>query len=98
MTGPGACESTDSALSSSAVDKFPRVVRTRGVCGGRARLDGTRIAVWVLASLWQQGASVQEIVESYPFLTPAHVECALDWADEHAEEIECDIRDHEAGS
>ena len=84
------------AMTSSDVQIAPRVVHTKGVCGGRARLDGTRITVWVLESLWQQGASVEEIVESYPFLTPAHVECALDWADDHEDEIEADIREHEA--
>lgn len=71
------------------------VVRTVRTCGGRARISGTRIAVWVLASLRRQGASDADILRMYPSLTSDQVSAALTYADEHPAEIESDMRDNE---
>ena len=90
-------EKTSESAQVTAIRQVPMIVRTAGTCGGRARLDGTRICVWVLESLWQQGLSVDEIVAMYPMLTRQQVNYALDWADRNIEEIESDIRAHESG-
>jgi uncharacterized protein (DUF433 family) len=90
-------EKTSDRAQMTAIQQVPKVVRTVGTCGGRARLDGTRICVWVLESLWQQGLSADEIVAMYPMLTRQQVDYALDWAERNVEEIESDIRAHESG-
>lgn len=40
-----------------------------GVCGGHACVRNTRIPVWTLVSLRQQGATEQELLNNYPALT-----------------------------
>ncbi|MBW4535656.1 MAG: DUF433 domain-containing protein [Pleurocapsa minor HA4230-MV1] len=42
---------------------------TPGVSGGHACIRNTRIPVWTLVSLRQQGATEQEILRNYPGLT-----------------------------
>jgi uncharacterized protein (DUF433 family) len=81
-----------------AVSYNPRpIVRTANVCGGRARIAGTRIAVWVLESLYQQGASVDEIHGMYQHLSREQILDALDYAADNSNEIEGDISAHENG-
>ncbi len=84
-----------SARTRPTPDLLP-VVHTPRTCGGRARLSGTRITVWVLESLRRQGASVSDILRKFPALKSGQVRSAWKYADEHADEIEEDIRDHEA--
>ncbi|MGL5942493.1 MAG: DUF433 domain-containing protein [Waterburya sp.] len=40
-----------------------------GVSGGHACIRNTRIPVWTLVSLRQQGATEQKILRNYPGLT-----------------------------
>ena len=48
----------ESRLQLKAVQKTP------GVCGGHACIRNTRIPVWVLVSLRQQGANDRELLEN----------------------------------
>jgi len=45
------------------------IQKTPGVMGGAACVRKTRIAVWILVSLMQQGASSEELLSDYPGLT-----------------------------
>jgi uncharacterized protein (DUF433 family) len=47
-----------------------RIVRTPGTCGGKPRVDGTRIRVWDVY-VWQEirGMTPAEIVAAFPQLT-----------------------------
>ena len=56
---------------------FPMLVATPGVCGGRIRIDGTRITVHRLVTLFRQGQSPEEISETYPQLALAQIYAAL---------------------
>jgi uncharacterized protein (DUF433 family) len=47
-------------LSARAIQSTP------GVCGGNARIRNTRIPVWTLVSLHQQGAREAELLRNYP--------------------------------
>ena len=47
----------------------PTIQKTPGICGGHARIGNTRIAVWTLVALRQQGATEQEILNNYPDLS-----------------------------
>ncbi len=49
------------------LDKLIR--KTPGVMGGAACIRQTRISVWILVSLSQQGMDEAELLESYPGLT-----------------------------
>ncbi|TVR10114.1 MAG: DUF433 domain-containing protein [Phormidium sp. GEM2.Bin31] len=40
-----------------------------GVCGGQPRIRNTRITVWTIVALMQQGATDSELLTSYPNLT-----------------------------
>ena len=44
------------------------IVRTEGTCGGRARIEGTRIDVNLLHGLWAHNWSDEQILEAYPHL------------------------------
>jgi len=45
------------------------IKKTPGICGGSACVRNTRIPIWTLVSLRQQGATEQEILNNYPGLT-----------------------------
>ena len=84
-TGPSPSDSIDARA----------VTKSEGVCGGRARLVGTRIPVWVIAVLARQGGSLEEIQRAYPSLSSDDVAVALAYANAFPEEIQTDICDQE---
>jgi uncharacterized protein (DUF433 family) len=45
------------------------IQKTPGVSGGHACIRDTRIPVWTLVSLRQQGATEQELLHNYPGLS-----------------------------
>jgi len=45
------------------------IKKTDGMCGGHAHVRNTRIPVWTLVSLRQQGATEQELLHNYPEIT-----------------------------
>lgn len=53
----------------STVPPADRIVATPGVCGGRYRIDGTRIAIDVLAEAKAHGVTDEQLLEDYPFLS-----------------------------
>lgn len=77
--------------------EHPYIVRTPGTCGGRARIDGTRIPVWLVASLvLRGGTSPEEFVDAYPHLTLAQVHDALSYYYDHRVQVDSDLRDQDA--
>ena len=42
------------------------LVKTPEVCGGRIHIDGTRITVHRMATLYKQGQSAEDIGQTYP--------------------------------
>ncbi|MFM7364679.1 MAG: DUF433 domain-containing protein [Cuspidothrix sp.] len=64
------------------------VQKTPGVCGGYACIRNTRIPVWVLVSLRQQGANDRELLENYPSLTPEDLIAAWEYYEQHTSEID----------
>lgn len=65
------------------------------VCGGEACLAGTRIPVWLLEQARRLGTSKEQLLRSYPTLTPAMLEEAWNYAEAHRAEIDQEIRDNE---
>jgi len=67
------------------------LVRTPGVCGGRIRIDGTRITVHRIATLYKQGQTGEDIARTYPHLSLGQVYTALAYYHANREEIESEL-------
>jgi uncharacterized protein (DUF433 family) len=65
----------------------PHVVKSKGTLGGKARIDGTRMSVYLLWTLHQAGTTVDEIIATYPWLGPAQVYDAISFAYDHPDEM-----------
>ena len=57
-----------------------KIVRYKGVLGGRPVLEGTRMSVDLLLRMVAGGMTVAEIVAQYPHLTEGDVQAALEYA------------------
>lgn len=64
------------------------LVRSPEVCGGRLRIDGTRITVERIATLYKQGQSAEDIARTYPHLSLSQVYAALAYYHANREEVE----------
>ncbi len=84
------------SLVRDLADSFPGIDSTPGVCGGEPCIVRTRIPVWVLEQLRQQGASEAEILRSYPTLRAEDLVNAWAYVRSHRDEIEQQIRDNES--
>jgi uncharacterized protein (DUF433 family) len=67
------------------------LTRTADICGGRMRIDGTRITVHRIATLYKQGQSPEEIVQTYPHLSLAQVYAALAYYHANHAEVESEL-------
>ena len=67
------------------------LVRSPDVCGGRLRIDGTRMTVNQLVVWYKQGYTPEEIADQYPHLTLAQVYTALAYYHANRDEIEVDL-------
>lgn len=56
------------------------------VCGGAICATGTRVPITVVLDSVAEGASPEQILNSYPSLLPVHIEAALVYAAELAHE------------
>jgi uncharacterized protein (DUF433 family) len=74
---------------------YPHVTKTPGVCGGRARVEGTRIRVYNVVFLHKDGASDETIRQAYPDLTPAQIHAALAYYYDNREEIDGELAEDE---
>ncbi|MFV1969000.1 MAG: DUF433 domain-containing protein [Pirellulaceae bacterium] len=55
------------------------LVRTPGICGGRLRIDGTRMTVNQIVTLHKQGLSAEQIVTQYPQRTLSEIYAVFAW-------------------
>ncbi|HKI05067.1 MAG TPA: DUF433 domain-containing protein [Thermoanaerobaculia bacterium] len=69
----------------------PYIVRTAGVCGGRARIKDSRIPVSIIAGYIQMGDSLGQIADSYPHIPPSAIEDAVGYYLDHRQEIDAEI-------
>jgi len=59
---------------STAIDTL--LSRSPSICGGRIRIDGTRVTVHQVVTCYQRGLTAEEIVEEYPHINLAQVYAA----------------------
>jgi uncharacterized protein (DUF433 family) len=73
------------------------IIKTPGICGGDACVQGHRIPVWVLVGYRRLGLSDVKILEAYPTLSPADLKAAWEYAAAHEQEIDQAIAENEMG-
>lgn len=71
------------------------IEKTPGVCGGDARVAGTRIPVWLLVQARELGSSEVELLQNYPQLTAAQLSQAWAYAKVNPQEIEQTMREND---
>jgi uncharacterized protein (DUF433 family) len=79
---------------STAIDSL--LTRSEDVCGGRIRIDGTRLTVHQIVTCYQQGLTPEEIRDQYPHVSLAQVYAALAYYHANRDEIERDLEDESA--
>jgi len=67
------------------------LIRTPDVCGGRIRIDGTRITVHRIAVLYKQGQHAEDIAQSYPHLSLSQIYTALAYYHANRDEIDAEL-------
>jgi uncharacterized protein (DUF433 family) len=67
------------------------LIRTPDVCGGRIRVDGTRITVHRIAVLYKQGQHAEDIAQSYPYLFLSQIYTALAYYHANRSEIDAEL-------
>jgi uncharacterized protein (DUF433 family) len=71
---------------------YPHIVKTPGVCGGKACIRGTRIRVLDIAALAEHlGLSPDEICDQYPELSLGQVHGALAYYYDNREAVQVEI-------
>jgi uncharacterized protein (DUF433 family) len=71
------------------------LVRTPGVCGGRLHIDGTRVTVLQIVTLYKRGESPEEIGQNFPQLNLSQVYAALAYYHAHRAEVDQELADEE---
>ncbi len=76
-------------------DEFEGIEKTKGICGGSARIVNTRIPVWSLENARRQGITEAELLMDYPSLTAQDLANAWSFIRSHQEEIMREIAENE---
>jgi uncharacterized protein (DUF433 family) len=71
------------------------IEKTAGVCGGSARIVGTRIPVWQLVAARDLGVGEAQLLIDYPTLRAEDLVNAWSYAQAHHDEIQAEIRENE---
>jgi uncharacterized protein (DUF433 family) len=94
VEGIGALDRT--TASSTSLDRgIAGIEKTENVCGGSARIAGTRIPVWQLVAARDLGASEAQLLLDYPGLRAEDLVNAWSYARVHHDEIAAEIRENE---
>lgn len=64
-------------------DRDPRIVCTKGICGGLPRVKGSRMPVWVLLSHRKKRTPDSKILELFPYLRQEDLDAAWLYAKRH---------------
>ena len=84
-------------MADTTVLSIDHIVKTPGVCGGAARVAGTRLPVWMLISQLLAGAGVEELLDGYDHLglSRAQVYAALAYYYDNQGEVDAAIGENE---
>ena len=62
------------------IDINEHIVADSEICHGKPAFKNTRIMVWQILEMLQDGASFKEITKAFPSLTKEHIKAALQYA------------------
>lgn len=85
--GASACLVPSSMFSWISNNDDARISRRPDVCGGVARIKGTRITVWGLEEARRLEGSDDILLEDFPSLTRADLDAAWEYVAAHQDEI-----------
>ncbi len=71
------------------------IVSTPNVCGGRPRIDGSRITVQYIVKEIKAGITPEEILENKPHLTLAGIYTALAYYYANRESLDAEFADYD---
>ena len=71
--------------------EHPHIVLIQKMDRQQAVIRGTRMPVWVIAGYYKAGDTMDDILLSYPHLSPASVYDAISYYHDHQAEIEAEI-------
>lgn len=77
-----ACEKVSERLTALR-DATQLIVSDPEIRGGEPVIKGTRVPVFLIADLVEQGADYREILEDYPALNEEHITAAITYAQTH---------------
>jgi uncharacterized protein (DUF433 family) len=83
-------------MAADMADQLPGIEFDPRVCGGSARIAGTRIPVWSLESWKRLGASDDEILRNHPSLQASDLLNAWQYVARHPQEINREISENQA--
>ena len=83
-------------MAADIADQFPGIEFDPRVCGGSARITGTRIPVWSLESWRRLGADDTEIIQNFPTLQASDLLNAWRYVERHPQEIDREIQENAA--
>jgi len=95
LEGVGLGRSGRKGSSRSQPRSYATIEKTSGVCGGAARIAGTRIPVWQLVEARVMGASEAQLLIDYPRLKAVNLVDAWAYAADHPDEIAAEIHANE---
>ncbi len=75
---------------------FPGIEKTPGVCGGDARVAGTRIPVWSLVIWKNLGMSDEKLLTEFETLSPAGLKNAWAYYASNKEEVDSQVAENES--
>jgi uncharacterized protein (DUF433 family) len=82
----------------TVIERYRYLTRAPGVCGGNARVEGTRICVHDVVGLLQNGETVDSVTRQLPGLTRAQAYECLAYYEDHLAEIDFLIAGQMAGT
>lgn len=77
--------------TNAASTEHPHIVLIQKMDRQQAVIRGTRMPVWVIAGFYKAGDTMDDILMSYPHLSPASVYDAISYYHDHQAEIEAEI-------
>ena len=83
-------------MAADMADQLPGIEFDPRICGGSARIAGTRIPVWSLESWRRLGTDDEEILRNHPSLCAADLVNAWRYVERHRQEIGREIQENDA--
>jgi uncharacterized protein (DUF433 family) len=82
-------------MAEDMADQHPGIEFDPRVCGGSARIAGTRIPVWSLESWRRLGSDEAELLRNFPSLKASDLVNAWRYVERHTGEIDREIQENE---